>query len=78
MPGKFFKWMRYIFFSIFSVIVGVYFPVLVIAAIAGETAYERVIPYCILGAILSLIFYASLEWYITKRSRKDTAARGAP
>jgi len=62
------KWLRYVVFSIISLFAGLYLPVFFVAVVAGDTTYEKVLPYCLISAAIFLVGYIALEINITKGS----------
>lgn len=62
------KWSRYVAFSIISSLAGLYLPVFVVAIVAGDTNYEKVLPYCLISSAIFLVGYIALEINITKGS----------
>lgn len=61
------KWIRFTLFTILSFLFGLYLPVIAVAILSGETNYEKVLPYCLLSAILFVAGYIAIEIYITNK-----------
>ena len=62
-------------FSLLALIIGLYLPVLVVAVLAGDTNYEKVLPYCLANSVLFLVAYLWFE-YMRYRKRESTGQVG--